>query len=158
MTNWIEAVQLLHARHFSKTSGQLVFGAPLSVSDAAAFREVTAFDWTPEFFELYQQANGIAMASTSDTAPEWNFLPTTEIARMCDSSRAWFVDTHPQIAKAFFPFFDWRSGDTVGYLNLEGVPPILFAFEHEQYEFDAKQDWSEFLQPAFETLLDFVSI
>ena len=63
------------------------------------------------------------------------------------STRSWFGETHPTVAKRFLPFIDWVNGDGMGYLVLDNgtIADGLFCFEHELFEHDEDQDPDEFI-------------
>lgn len=134
-------------------------------SEIQAFKRKTGFEWTEEFFDFYTRHDGVGMMQPGNEKVNWSFVPTSEVCIFVDSIRKWFTSTHPEIARAFFPFFDWGSGDAVGYFRLsdilredvdEIVPGTLFEFEHECYEFDPSQPWTDFLQPAYGSIRHFL--
>jgi|GEM_PF-1345461 len=165
MTNWTNRLKRWHSRHFADNGSALHLGPSTSPSELHGFKERTQFEWPAEFLELYTKHDGVGVKAPPDDEVTWSFVPTNEIAKFGDSIRDWFSATHPEIAKAFFPFLDWGSGDAVGYIRLEDVlkhpvkgigPGTLFEFEHECYEFDSSQHWTDFLQPAYESIEHFL--
>ena len=129
------------------------------------FKELSQFEWPAEFVDFYGNHDGVGLRMQPQEEVIWNFVPSHEIGTFAHSVREWFSETHPEIARAFFPFFDWGCGDAVGYVRVdhllkdvvdEILPGSLFEFDHENYRFDASQPWFEFLQPCYASIRDFL--
>lgn len=125
------------------------------------FQKKTGFKWTNEFFELYGRHDGFGLKEVSDEKVSWICVPSHEIESLGENVRSLFSETHPEISKAFFPFYDWGSGDAAGYFQLQEImdsdvtgvaPETIFEFDHENYNFDPCQPWFDFLQPAYESI------
>lgn len=156
MKAWDQILNQKHTRYYASGGSTLFLPPPLSRSEIHNFQTSTGYKWTDEFFDLYTHHDGVGIIPP-DEEVIWSFVPTHKINSFGDSTRAWFSATHPDIAKCFYPFFDWMSGDALGYLNIERFTPgTLFEFEHESYEFDAAQSWEIFLKPAYNSIQDFL--
>lgn len=133
----------------------------MAPSEIQNLNERSQFEWPAEFVDLYSKHDGVGLKMQLHEEVLWNFVPTSQIGTFTLSVREWFSETHPEIAKVFFPFFDWGCGDAVGYVLLDQIlkdvvdeilPGTLFEFDHENYKFDASQPWIEFLQPSCESI------
>jgi hypothetical protein len=158
MKNWTDLLTQRHGRYYESGDSQLVLPAPVSEQAIAEFKRSTGYHWTEEFCDLYSHHDGVGLALPNQEMA-WQFLPTREFHGFSVLIRDWFVKTHPSIAEVYYPFFDWGSGDAMGYLDLPDVPQgVLVEFEHEAYEFDAKQPWSSFLKQSHDSIRSFLTI
>ena len=138
---------------------ELVLADPLPVSRVKEFQSSSGYVWSPEFFELYTQHDGVGLRTPEDGELIWGFVPTSELPSFAASVRHWFERTHPEVAKAFFPFFDWYCGDAIGYLRWPGIKKgTLVEFDHDYYEFKPGQPWREFLRPSHDSIMSFLKV
>lgn len=156
MKNWTEILKQRHSRYYATNGSHLVLPPPMVSQTMTELKLSTNYQWTKEFFDLYSRHDGVGL-SLPDHEVLWQFVPSSELVSFSVSIREWFVGTHPEISQAYHPFFDWGSGDAIGYLDLPEIPVgVLVEFEHEAYEFDADQPWSEFLRQSHDSILSFL--
>jgi hypothetical protein len=156
MTNWTEILQNDHKRFHEDDGVQLVLGPPATPVQLEKLDAMTSFSWPKEFRELYACHDGVGLVLPGE-AVEWSFVPTSELVTFGDTVRGWFADTHPEIARAFHPFFNWGSGDSMGFLESDSYPiGTVFLFEHEFYRFSNDQNWVDFLIPSYHSILSFI--
>lgn len=158
MNKWDKLLSTRHSKYYGKPSqGELFCNAGMSKQAIADLKRQSDFKWSKEFFSLYELHDGVGIRM-DDGSVSWSFVPSGKLIEFKRHVVQWFDDTHPAVANAFFPFFDWGNGDVMGYVNVKGVEGILFEFSHEEYNSDADQDHDEFLKPAFETIADLLCI
>jgi hypothetical protein len=158
MKNWQEII-LRHHEWAHKNDGYSLVTRPGADSaDITALEASLGIELPVEFHELYRTYDGVGVSADSGQI-YWMFRSLTEIPKFMEESRDWFQETHPEIARRFFPFIDWSSGDATGYLLSQsgGLLPGLYDFEHEAYEFDESQDETTFLSSLHNTIEDFLS-
>lgn len=135
----------------------LVLGLPCSAEDLEAFRVEMGLPELPaEFVDFYSACNGTGL---SDEAGHmvWMFVPIDLLPEFVQQIRVTFAETHPEWAARFLPFFDWGTGDGIGYLWPEGGgAPVLVEFEQAGYESRADQPPEEFLLPGPESIEQFI--
>lgn len=131
-----------------------ITGEPASLADLRGLEAILGVKLPAEVLEIYQIYNGIGQV-TRTGGEYWSFHPLHEIVEFITDTRSYFSKTHPDLAKRFFPVFDWNTGDAVGFLMGEdgAWEPGIYEFEHDDYGFDAEQDGSVFLRPCEEECL-----
>ncbi len=118
------------------------------------------FPRVEEFESFYRSVDGYGSKWNVDDEDSWLFVPVDQLPTAVKHGRDWFLKTHPDIAERFFAFINWGNGDYSGYLLDEtgGCDGRIYTFEHEMFEFDEKQDWRDFLDSYYDSILDFLSM
>ncbi len=157
MSDWYQNILDFHNLDNADNPDSLVLGSPATNASIAELEKATGYAMPNEFRQLYLEFDGFGTSRDGET--EWFFVPISKLDAHLSEVRDWFQDTHPEIAERFVSFVDWRCGDASGYIFTEsGLPePGIFMFEHERYEFDAEQDWREFLVPVDDTIRTFLT-
>jgi hypothetical protein len=157
MTEWHRHILAFHNLDNADNPDSLVLGQAASETALSEFEELIGYKMPAEFRQIYSEFDGFGSTRDSDT--EWFFVPISNLIEHSREVLEWFQQTHPEIAKRFVPFVDWGSGDASGYLFSEsGLPESgIFMFEHESYDFEAGQNWHEFLFPVDDNICDFLT-
>lgn len=158
MKNWIRIVENQHALDHSDNGHRLVLQPPASLDHLLAFRKLFGPAASMELQNFYEQIDGFGIEGTNHKT-SWFLVPIEKLPELDKAGKDWFQETHPDLAKRFFPFIDWDCGDYSGYLLSEEGKRLngIFTFEHEEYEFDKGQDDSEFLYSVFDSLEELLS-
>ena len=155
MKNWQDIIQRSHEWAHKNDGYSLVTRPGAELADITALESSFGFQLPTEFHELYLTYDGVGVSADSGQI-YWMFRSLAQIPKFMEETRDWFQETHPEVARRFFPFIDWSSGDSTGYLLSQSgeLLPGLYDFEHEDYEFDASQDESAFLSSFYTTIED----
>ena len=131
---------------------ELIFGSGATQQQWKELEEKGVIEWPTEFRSLYNEFNGFAHGSSEE--PEWLLVPLNQTPSLTAHIRSWFQETHPDQAARFVAFIDWGNGDATGYMMMNGGGWVdgLYTFNHEFYEFEAKQDWQEFLIKEYSSI------
>lgn len=156
MKTWHQRVHEAHERDHKEDGLRLVTGPPASPKAIVDFEHVLGWTLPAEFHGLYQTFDGVGLASGEEETL-WLLTPLAKIPQVIADVRTWFADTHPALARRYFPFIDWGNGDSSGYLLSEKgeLLPGIWIFEHEAYEFDEAQPASAFLAAFVGNLQEF---
>ena len=155
MPDWKKLVEDHHQWAHAKDDYELVMLPPASAAELQALEATLGFAAPRELRSFYEQVGGCGVKAP-DSETYWLVVPVTEVAANIASARDWFDETHPRLAKRFFPFISWASGDYTGYLKspLFGLKRGLYTFEHEGYEFEAGQLPWFFMKKDYKSLED----
>lgn len=158
MTNWHNVVLSHHAWAHKDDDYKLVMQPSAADATIHSLTEQTGFPITAEFREFYNQINGFGVAADGQKT-SWLLVPVERIEATIARARAGFEETHPELAKRFFPFIDWDSGDYSGYFTAEdgSLLPGLYDFDHETYEFDEEQASEEVVTKGDASILEFLN-
>ncbi|RYD21491.1 MAG: SMI1/KNR4 family protein [Verrucomicrobiaceae bacterium] len=157
MSDWRQHIITHHQLDYADTPESLRLGEPASEESIAAFEASVGYVLPGEFHDLYQQFDGYG--NETQEGVDWFFVPLEFLPEHVAGVRDWFESTHSALARRFVPFVDWGNGDASGYLFTESgeQEPGIFMFEHESYEFNEAQDWSDFLYLVDDNLQDFLT-
>jgi hypothetical protein len=157
MRDWTKIIKTFHEWSHKDDEWELVTSLPASGEQIAEFEASVGFKLPEEFVGLYQTYNGVSIVAGDERCNF--FVALGDLPKHFSEVREWFEGTHPKFAKRFFPFVDWGSGDSTGYmLNERGEPlPGLYNFEHEDYEFDEGQDPNDFLPSVYDSIEDLLA-
>ncbi len=156
MKTWHQRVREAHKRNHQGDGVELIIGPPANPEAITELEREVGRRLPPEFHELYQALDGFGVVTADGEL--WLFTPLAKIARSAAAAGTWFADSHPSLAKRYFPFIDWGNGDSSGYLFSEegDLLPGIWIFEHEMYGFDASQPASAFLVKFAKNLQEFL--
>jgi hypothetical protein len=160
MTNWDRVVRSHHARAHQHDGFEFASNPGATPAELASFEAGLDAKLPAEFHGLYSAFNGFGVRSADDpSAVHWFARPLGELPQFMTQIRAWFGDTHAELAARFFPFIDWANGDGLGYLaDSKGQAlPGLHMFEHEAYRCDPHQDAEEFFSHAPISIEEFLN-
>lgn len=154
---WEKLIREFHAADHPDHPSSLVIGSPVSEEEITALEREIGFRFPTEFHELYRSCNGFGRKDGDEIV--WFCAPLDGILKMSREARKWFTGTHFELAEQFVAFIDWESGDYTGYVFDEHGEPFdaLFDFEHENYDYESRQDPDEFLVPMFPSILDLLT-
>lgn len=109
-----------------------------------------------ELVDLYRTCNGFGKVGAHCKIRY--LVSSDQVPDFAHGIRDFFRPTHPSIASAFLPVFDWSNGDGTGYLwDTEGsLIKGLWTFEHESYRRKRNQLWTEFMFSDFDSLLELI--
>ncbi len=157
MKSWYDLIHASHERDHKSDGYQLVTMPPANPYEIQSLEELVGITFPSEFHDLYSTFNGVGVVGKTGKT-YWTFTPLDKIPEFIASTREFFQDTHPDLAKRFFPFIDWSDGDASGYMlsPSRDLLPSLFDFQHDDYEFEETQDDSEFLVVAYRDIKDFI--
>jgi hypothetical protein len=157
MKSWDDLVNESHERDHEGDGFQLVKMPPATSDEIDSLQKLIGIKLPDEFRDLYLAINGFGVVGKSAEI-YWSFIPLDKILGFIASTREFFQDTHPDVAKRFFPFIDWSDGDASGYMisPSDRLLPSLFDFQHDDYEFEETQEGSEFLVTATRNIKDFI--
>ena len=157
MSDWRPLVTEFYKIDHGDDPDSLELGQPATAEDFDALEKELGFTMPEEFRSFYGQFNGFGTDLDGET--DWFFVPISRIPSLTAEIRDWFEETHPDIAKRYVAAVDWGNGDSSGYLFSESGVPLdgFFIFEHEMYEFEAGQDWREFIAPVDSSIRDFLT-
>lgn len=143
MKNWEKQIRDFHKRHYASRGMPLVLNK--GCSNLGVVKAAFGKDVPEELQDLYKNIDGFGVNLPTGKRI-WIIVPSHMLAQFVSNVRGWFDDTHPEVAANFCPFFDWGSGDSIGYLsNNNTLNNRLFEFSHENLEFSVGQDWKSFL-------------
>lgn len=110
-----------------------------------------------DLIAVYQECNGFGVKEGGEV--EWLLMPIENLQDFIARYRSTWEETHPLMASKFVPVFDWGNGDVSGYLPLEiDATNAIYTWDHELYEYDAAQDWREFLVETESSVKDLLSV
>lgn len=157
MSEWQLLITEFYKLGHADDLDSLELGRPATTDDLDSLDRELGFKLPSEFRSFYGEFNGFGTKRDGET--DWFFVPISAIPSLTTSAREWFQETHPAIAKRYIAVVDWGSGDSSGYLFSETGEPLegIFIFEHESYEFEADQDWREFLIPVDSSIRNFLT-
>jgi hypothetical protein len=157
MKTWSELITEFHAEGHPGDIDSKVIGAAASNSEITQLEHDLGRDMGDEFRSFYSSHNGYGTSSEDET--EWFISPLNKIPKTTEDAVDWFRETHPNLASRFIAIVNWNCGDYTGYFFSEDGSLLegFYTFEHESYEFDEAQDWSEFLTPIDSSLRDFLT-
>lgn len=161
MPNWTSLINAQHRWAHDNDGYQLVLNGAADEVTISALNDKLGIRLAPEFCDFYRCHDGFGVRHTSD--PEtvhWSLVPLSQVSDLIQTARDWFQETHPELAKTFFPFIDWSCGDYTGYIiGPDGTFRTgLFTFEHESYEFEPDQTPDDFLHHSYDDIADYLSI
>lgn len=157
MSDWHQDIINHHKLDYADAPDSIRLGKPATREALQAFEKSVGHTLPEEFHELYGQYDGYG--NEGEDGIDWFFVPLELLPEHVAGTRGWFQETHPELAARFVPFVDWGTGDASGYLFTESgaLEQGIYMFEHEAYEFEKEQDWSEFLFPVDDNLRDFLN-
>ena len=147
MTDW----KNLLTRYFDSDpcdGAEMKFGPPATNEELDKVEQQFGFLFPAEFRSLYSTCNGYAVVfDNKHEEALWEFRPLSDLKRFVGEYQDSIASTHREISGQFFPFYDWSTGDSAGYLVGAGseLLPGIYDFHHERYGFDETQDYNEFL-------------
>lgn len=155
--DWRKHVSVFHALDHADEPESLILGNPADAVAVAEWEKFVGRAMPEEFRSFYTTHDGFG--AEFDDEVEWFFLPLAMMPEFATEIRGTFEGTHPDLAKRFVPFADWGTGDACGYLYGESGEREegIYLFEHESYDYDAEQDWNEFLYVTDETIVTFLT-
>ena len=159
--NWTQLIQDHHQRHHPHGHTKLILRDGASDAELDALSATMGFQLPEEFRELYRTHNGFGTPSSDGpNAVSWFFLPLSLIEEKTKDATSWIQETHPEIARNFFVFMDYRCGDYSGYFKdkADRNPPVICSFEHELYEFDANQPAEDFISYLWAGLSEILEV
>jgi SMI1/KNR4 family protein SUKH-1 len=150
MPNWSEIVARHHEGCHRNDGSKLVTGLPATDAELNTLSVSLGIQLPNEFCDLYRTFDGFGTSHESDSKTCWLFHPLNQVEAFAVSVRKWFIATHEEYAKRFFPLIDFSNGDGIGYLTDRSntVMDGLFCFEHEKYRFKETQDVNDFISHA----------
>jgi len=154
MKNWKEIVKIWKSKSYP--GFDFFLPGPCSVKVLGELKGTWGIDPTDEFKSLYREFNGVGFRDSG--LIKWLFVPAEDLPHFKVRITAWFKDSHPQIAERYFPFFDWDTSDSVGFLKSDTgeMLPGLYEFSHEVYEFDSTQSYTDFIFKTSKSIEDFI--
>ncbi|MFC4994809.1 SMI1/KNR4 family protein [Rubritalea tangerina] len=157
MKTWSELITEFHEEGHSGDLDSKVLGVAASDADLSKFGDDLGRDLGTEFKSFYSAHNGYGIQS--DDGIDWFIVPLDQIKKITNDAVDWFQETHTDLAERFVAIADWDCGDYSGFLFSEdgSLMDGFYTFEHESYEFDEDQNWSEFLIPIDSSLRDFLT-
>lgn len=161
MPYWTDLITAQHRWAHSGDGYDLVLNGPADETAISALEERLGLSLPPDLANFYRCHDGFGVRHTS--APDtisWSLVPISQVSDLIQTARDWFQETHPELARTFYPFIDWSCGDYTGYI-LDAVGTFssgLFTFEHESYEFEPDQEPDDFLHHSYAEIADFLSI
>ncbi len=157
MSEWRPLITEFYKLDHADDPDSLELGQPATAEDFDSLDKEVGFKMPPEFRSFYAEFNGFGTNRDGET--DWFFVPISGIPSLTAGIRDWIQETHPEIAKRYVAVVDWGNGDSSGYLFSESGEPLdgFFIFEHESYEFEADQDWREFIIPVDSSIRDFLT-
>ncbi|MEZ5324857.1 MAG: SMI1/KNR4 family protein [Verrucomicrobiales bacterium] len=157
MSDWRPLITEFYKLDHADDPDSLELGQPATTDELDSLDKELGFNMPPEFRSFYGEFNGFGTKRDGET--DWFFVPISAIPSLTAGIRYWFQETHPEIAKRYVAVVDWGNGDSSGYLFSETGEPLegFFIFEHESYEFEADQDWRDFIVPVDSSIHDFLT-
>ena len=158
MTDWLNLIQ----RHLASDpceGRELKLGAAASIDAIIELEQKFGFSFPDEFRSLYTTYNGYGVVFDNEPAATyWTFRPLEDLESFARDFGDSISETHPSVAPRFFPFYDWSTGDSAGYLMDENgqLLPGIYDFHHERYEFDETQDVTDFILHSSDTIAAYV--
>lgn len=157
MSEWRPLITGFYKIDHADDPDSLELGQPATANDFDSLDKALGLKMPAEFRSFYGEFNGFGTKRDGET--DWFFVPISDIPKFTARIRDWFEETHPEIAKRYVAVVDWGNGDSSGYLFSEAGEPLegFFIFEHESYEFEADQDWREFMIPVDSSIRGFLT-
>ncbi|MBL9153880.1 MAG: SMI1/KNR4 family protein [Verrucomicrobiales bacterium] len=157
MNEWRPLINEYYKLAHTDDPNSLELGKPATTEELDSLDKELGFKMPPEFRSFYGEFNGFGTKRDDET--DWFFVPISAIPNLTAVIRDWFKETHPEIARRYVAVVDWGNGDSSGYLFSEAGDPLegFFIFEHESYEFEADQDWREFIIPVNSSIRNFLT-
>ena len=158
MNEWLNLFQR-HRASDPCDGCEMVFGEAADAGKIDELERKFGFRFPAEFWSLYTTYDGYGV--TFDNKPGeiyWDFRPLGDLELFVKQYHDAIVETHPSVATSFYPFFDWSTGDSAGYLLDDNGQPLpgLYDFYHAGYEADPTQDFTDFLEKASDTIVSYI--
>ena len=158
MNNWLGMFERLLTSDPCE-GREMKLGGPASAARMEEVERQFGFAFPDEFRSLYGTYDGYGVVFDNKPAEIfWDFRPLGELVSFANGYRDTMAEAHPSLATRFFPFFDWSTGDSAGYLldNNSKLLPGLYDFHHAAYEGDPNQNVSEFLVLASDSIAGYL--
>lgn len=156
MSEWIEIVKAHHQRYSEKDGYALIINPGADENRLNEIQDHLRWKFPKNLIEIYRECDGYGI-SWPGLDVDWNLMPILDLENFANDVRGWFKETHPVVASRFFPFFNWGTGDSIGFLADEnGISEKLYEFSHDSYEFDEAQNWKDFIQYEASSIKEFL--
>jgi hypothetical protein len=144
-------------KHYLKqvdTSYGLIIGA-LPVQDDDCSRADSVYPLPEEIKEIYSIHDGFGLVKEKGEIL-WQLPPRYQLPQLKATCCDWFADTHPELVHSVFPFLDGFTGTYLLVLVENGkILQGIFEFDHENYDFEPNQPWSEFIVKVYDRFEEF---
>lgn len=148
--------KLISQYYASSQIADVHFGPPADADSITRLKNIHP-SFPADLIAVYQECNGFGVKEGDEV--EWLLMPIEKLQDFVANCRSTWEETHPLMASKFVPVFDWGNGDVSGYLPLEIAPAnTIYTWDHELYEYDAAQDWREFLVETESSIEDLLSV